>query len=192
MKLSEKIWWTRVARIETERRLLANLFHAELILVWYALFSVGISIYSLNEQNNVPQTYWVIFSVLTLACSLYINTQSYKERAMKMKTCYEKLGLLSDCVKTLEEQANVPTFRIEQLQKKYVRILDICENHLSKDYHQAIMNRWLNNKAENSPSRITWYICTANMLARFIVFLLLYSVPIIILIMNYLQNVSVC
>lgn len=84
-KLSEKIWLTRVSRIETERRLLANLFHAELILVWYALFSVGISIYSLNEKNTIPQTYWVIFSVLTLACSLYINTQSYKERAMKIK-----------------------------------------------------------------------------------------------------------
>ncbi|MBS7825261.1 SLATT domain-containing protein [Wohlfahrtiimonas chitiniclastica] len=184
-ELSEKIFWTRLARIEAERRLLANLFHAELILVWYALISVGVSIYSLAHENEISQTYWVIFSVLTLACSLYVNTQSYKERAMRIKICYEKLDVLYHRAKTAEDNSSTTSYHMEQLHKKYTRILDICENHLPKDYHRAKMYQWSDKKAVTCLPFRTWKIYTLNVIGRSIIFLFLYTFPLIILMINY-------
>ncbi|TOE66105.1 hypothetical protein CGJ38_24225, partial [Vibrio parahaemolyticus] len=72
--LSNGIWWTRQTRIRTERRLLSNAFHSQVILFWYSFYSVAVSIHYLDTTSdpNVNK-YWLIYSVLVLVVSGFIN-----------------------------------------------------------------------------------------------------------------------
>jgi hypothetical protein len=36
VKLLDKIWWTKKSKIEAEKRLLANAFQAQILLLWYS------------------------------------------------------------------------------------------------------------------------------------------------------------
>ena len=190
MKLSDKIWWTRISRIETERRLLANLFHSELILVWYSFFSVAIAIWSINTNSNLSDKYWVSFSVLTLACSLYINAQSYKERALKIKDCYEKLDLLYITVSHAEKN-HITDSSYSDLNNQYLQILDQCENHLPYDYHTAMINKYYSipkkhraKKLSPLPTRQIFFKFCISFVARLTLLTILYSLPLIILGIN--------
>lgn len=194
MKLSDKIWWTRISRIETERRLLSNLFHAELILVWYAFFSVVVAIWSTGIDHNLSDKYWISFSVLTLACSLYINAQSYKERANKIKNCYEALDRL--CAKTTNEEKNhFALYSSHSLNAEYLKILDQCENHTPTDYYTAMVNKYYSIPTKHRARRLSplptcqifckFYL---NTLIRFILLLALYLLPLMILGMNLIHG----
>lgn len=172
-----------MSRIETEKRLLSNLFHAELLLIWYALCSVIISIYLLESQENHPQYLFVSFSVMTLAASLYINTQSYKERAIKIKACYERLGLL------YQKCSGIFLINIEErIRKEYLECLDMCENHTSMDYYRAVVRTTYLNMGDNQrENRITikpnWYMYVAfyfNSFRMLFFRFVLYLLPIII------------
>ncbi len=110
--LSNGIWWTRQTRIRTERRLLSNAFHSQVILFWYSFYSVAISIHYLNTTSdpNVNK-YWLIYSVLVLVVSGFINGLSYKERAASVKENYEYLKTLYVKAIELEKMVNhVPTW----------------------------------------------------------------------------------
>ncbi|MGS0676985.1 SLATT domain-containing protein [Shewanella sp. 125m-1] len=105
MALSSDIWWTRKARIRAEKRLLSNAFQSQLLLLWYSLFSVAVSIYYLNNtQSKLGATYWVVYSVLVLVMSCFINGLSFKERAGLIKECY--IGLKSLHLKAKHNEDN--------------------------------------------------------------------------------------
>jgi hypothetical protein len=41
VELLDKIWWTKKSKIEAEKRLLANAFQAQILLLWYSFVSVA-------------------------------------------------------------------------------------------------------------------------------------------------------
>tara|TARA_Y100001933_G_scaffold226684_1_gene240843 strand:+ start:329 stop:1006 length:678 start_codon:yes stop_codon:yes gene_type:complete len=94
MTLSDNIWWTRKARIQTEKRLLSNSFQAQILLLWYSFFSVFAAIYYLQVErpDALVNVGWIAFSILTLTVSGFINGLSFKERAALVKECYETLN----------------------------------------------------------------------------------------------------
>lgn len=199
--MKDNIWWTRLSRIETEKRLLSNLFHAELLLIWYALCSVIISIYLLESNEKLPQYLFVSFSVMTLAASLYINTQSYKERAIKIKACYERLGVL------YQKCSGILLINIEEnIRKEYLECLDMCENHTSMDYYRAVVRTmYLNMTCKKSIEhakklkKITikpnWYMYIAFYFNSFKIFFfrsVLYFLPIIIWFLSRWLEMTAC
>ncbi|HFO4214882.1 TPA: SLATT domain-containing protein, partial [Escherichia coli] len=92
---SDKVWWTRKAKIKAERRLLNLDYYSQFLLLWYSSFLVCYSIYSLVKPpaNNNESIIMVALSVLILALTLFINNMNYKGRAMLIKQCYEKLSV---------------------------------------------------------------------------------------------------
>ncbi|MCE7534670.1 SLATT domain-containing protein [Aliivibrio fischeri] len=133
--LSDNIWWTRQARIRTERRLLSNAFHSQIILLWYSFYSVAVSIFYLGDaQGAVSSKSWLIYSVLVLVVSVYINGFSYKERAALIKENYERLKTLIAFSKEIENKNGDVT----NVAKMYERILNACENHRQEDYLEAL------------------------------------------------------
>ncbi|ELY4099888.1 SLATT domain-containing protein [Cronobacter sakazakii] len=135
---SDKVWWTRKAKIKAERRLLNQDYYSQFLLLWYSSFLVCYSIYSLVKPpaNDNESIIMVALSVLILALTLFINNMNYKGRAMLIKQCYEKLSVIY----TLSLNCNDLT----ALDKEYQSILASSENHLERDFIKAMVDEYSN------------------------------------------------
>lgn len=136
MAFSDNVWWTRKARIQTEKRLLSNAFQAQILLLWYSFTGVASAVYylKLDENNSNPDfsgIAWVVFSVLVLCISGFINGLSFKERAGLIKECYETLNGLYH--KSKDSNAD-----FVKLSSECDQILGVCENHSERDYYLAL------------------------------------------------------
>ncbi len=146
MSLSDNIWWTRQSRIRTERRLLSNAFHSQLILLWYSFYSVAASIYYIgSQQSEIISKYWLIYSVLVLIVSVFINGFSYKERATQIKENYEFLKKLHAQAKEFESKGQ----SVFYVHKTYEEALNKCENHSPVDYLEALYDTYHSTQDKN-------------------------------------------
>ena len=176
-KLLDKIWITRRARIQTEKRLLSNAFHSQLLLLWYSFFGVAVAVYFLaNSPDQSQNVIWVVFSVLVLLMSGYLQGFSYKKRAAEVKLCYENLDKLY--MKAENQQA------VEKpLYDEYKVILDSCENHSIGDFYEAICVEYLNSpdsvrkNLTKTPNRYIWTCFILNRFWKWIRLLFLYTLP---------------
>jgi len=180
MALSDNIWWTRKARIQTETRLLSNAFQTQLLLLWYSFCSVAASIYYLkfNTQSDYAGVAWVIFSVLVLCISGFINGLRFKESAALIKESYEQLHGLYQKSKS---EPNDPIL----LTKEYESILNGSENHTDRDYNMALCITWLSTKnpdkaLDRSPTKYIWLLFLTYWVRRIILLGGLYLLPFMI------------
>lgn len=199
MALSDNIWWTRKARIQTEKRLLSNSFQSQVILLWYSFFSVAVSVYYLKTpQNGIESISWVVYSVLILCISGFINGLSFKERANLIKECYESLN-------SIMHKASQNNADIAKLSIVYESKLNACENHTDKDFAIALCQEyWASSstvrqiskdfhadKSETKkkpPQALTriptshhWFLVITYFVFRYLILLFFYVLPIIIL-----------
>lgn len=184
--LSDNIWWTRQARIRTERRLLSNAFHSQIILLWYSFYSVAISIYYFGAaQDAISSKSWLIYSVLVLVVSVYINGFSYKERAALIKENYERLKTLMTHAKQIESKNGDLT----QVAFSYEKALKACENHRQEDYLEALYEVYESSEDKSKvipkPTEYQLKKAKRNRRSRNIALALFYLLPIAItLILN--------
>ena len=183
MDIKDNIWWTRKARIQTEKRLLSNDFHAQAILLTYSFTSVAASIWNLSHENETSyfSTIFVAFSVLILLVSSFIASCSFKNRASLIKDCYELL-------QSLYNQATLADSDREKIAEEYKRTLGLCENHSDIDYTLAIFYEWYNthkeNRKENITKRLTPFqiVCVIySKVKRFVFLSSAYLLPILII-----------
>lgn len=195
--LADNIWWTRKARIQTEKRLLSNAFHSQVILLWYSFFSVAVSVYYLkNPQNGIEAISWVVYSVLVLCISGFINGLSFKERANLIKECYESLN-------SIMHQASKEGADFTDLSIIYESKLNACENHTDKDFAIALCQEYWaststvrqvskefhsdtseNTKPKQALSRIPtshhWFLAVSYFSTRFLTLVFFYALPVLI------------
>ncbi|ENX3945428.1 SLATT domain-containing protein [Photobacterium damselae subsp. damselae] len=198
MALSDNIWWTRKARIQTEKRLLSNAFHSQVILLWYSFFSVAVSVYYLkNPQNGIEAISWVVYSVLVLCISGFINGLSFKERANLIKECYESLN-------SIMHQACAENADLSKLAVAYESKLNACENHTDKDFATALCKEYWastssirqiskefhSDKSEDKrqpkqaltriPTSHHWFLAASSFITRFLTLIFFYALPVLI------------
>jgi len=178
MALSDRIWWTKKSRIQTEKRLLHNAFQAQLLLLWYSFFSVGMAVYYLkfNTSSEYSSVAWVVFSVLTLSISVFINGLGFKERASLIKGGYEALHELYRRAKSAEQENS----NVENIGVEYEKILNACENHLDIDYHLALCKAYLtdsNDGLDRRPTKYSWAQLFFYYLKRWLLLPMLYILP---------------
>ncbi len=199
MALADNIWWTRKARIQTEKRLLSNAFHSQVILLWYSFFSVAVSVYYLNNpQNGIEAISWVVYSVLVLCISGFINGLSFKERANLIKECYESLN-------NIMHQASKPNPDLDTLSTAYESKLNACENHTDKDFAIALCQEYWastssvrqvskdfhSDTSENKqqpkqaltriPTSHHWFLTVSYFVVRLLTLVFFYVLPVLIL-----------
>ena len=177
---SDKVWWTRKAKIKAERRLLNLDYYSQLLLLWYSSFLVCYSIYSLVKppSNDNESVIMVALSVLILALTLFINNMNYKGRAMLIKQCYEKLSIIYT--------SSLNSTELTEIDKEYQSILAASENHLERDFIKAMVDENSNTSDKTLLTKhpTNWhkaqvlYYCLVNVT----VFLFLFIFPLIILI----------
>lgn len=181
LMLSDNIWWTRQARIRAERRLLSNASQSQIILFWYSFYSVAVSIYYIGEsQDLIVSKLWLIYSVLILAISSFINGFTYKERANLIKENYLELWVLYSEAKRLENAGQSTSL----LEKDYIASMQKCENHLPKDYIEALYDNYINavDRSKITPNPTDKQIFKAKLYRalRIITLSLLYIAPVAI------------
>lgn len=182
MALADSIWWTRKARIQTEKRLLSNAFQAQLVLLWYSFFAVFVSVYYLkfNITSEYSGVAWVIFSVLVLVISGFTSGLSFKERAALIKECYETLN-------GIYKKANSNSLH-ENIESEYEQVLSVCENHTDRDFHVAMCLEYWSHPNPNAstggltrkPTRYIWFMFVLYWISKIIFLILMYSLPIVI------------
>jgi len=192
MAFSDNVWWTRKARIQTEKRLLSNAFQAQLLLLWYSFSSVASAVYYLqidgsSSNQGLAGITWVVFSVLILCISGFINGLSFKERAGLIKECYETLN--SFYQKSKNQQPDIDT-----LSSEYDQILGVCENHSERDYYQALCiehvtkhgkvdkNTGLKEGLDRCPTWYHWSCLVIWSLRSLLMLTFLYALPILLII----------
>lgn len=139
--LADRIWFTRKAWIAAEKRLLDNEYHTQLLLVAYAAYTTCISVVLLSyEPNQVDKklidTSMVVLAVILFGLSLYLNSKSFKDRAVRFKAGYLDLHDIENAAKTLSAQyganTNV-TGSLQSLSDRYTKVLRDVENHSEID-----------------------------------------------------------
>jgi hypothetical protein len=190
--LSDNIWWTRQSRIRTERRLLSNAFHSQVILLWYSFYSVAVSIYYLNSTlDAVSNKYWLIYSILVLVVSVYINGFSFKERASLIKENYEHLKTLASKASTIEAEGDDLT----EINLQYEKALNSCENHLPSDYLEALYDIYQSaedkNKISPRPTEYQEKRAESNRSDRKMFLGFFYSLPVIITVTLNADKISI-
>ena len=186
MALSDSIWWTRKARIRSEKRLLSNAFQSQVLLLWYSFFSVAVSVYYLkSSQSDIGSVSWIVYSVLVLVISGFINGLSFKERANLIKECYEGLN-------SLYQQVNLDGINIKQVAHEYEQALNACENHTDEDYAIALcQENWSSTNPESDLDRAptSYHIYTFSMyfLKRYFLLGFFYLLPLLIMcVLNFI------
>lgn len=188
MGFSDSVWWTRKARIQTEKRLLSNAFQSQLLLLWYSFFSVATAVYYLvmnrgNGDSELDGLMWVVFSVLVLCVSGFINGLTFKERAGLIKECYETLN-------NFHQKLKIDQADLAKLSSEYNQILGVCENHSDRDYYLALCLEHVTNSGsvdsetglkeglDRRPTWCHWLFTFLWFFRRFMMLFILYALPI--------------
>jgi hypothetical protein len=132
-------------------------------------------------QSEYAGIAWVVFSVLVLCISGFINGLGYKERAALVKDSYEALNGL--CQRAKQDQNNT-----NNLTNEYEKILSICENHIDIDYYLALCNAYLINSnpsgnttgLDRMPTKYIWLCVIFHHIKRFLLLGVLYLLPVLL------------
>ena len=190
MAFSDNVWWTRKAKIQAESRLLSNAFQSQVMLLWYSFSSVAAAVYYLEPHENSPNPdligiTWVVFSVLVLCISGFINGLSFKERAGLIKECYETLNSIYH-----KSKSNPDNF--VELSSEYDQILGVCENHSDRDYYLALCiehvtktgkkdkDTGIKEGLDRRPTWYHWFSLIYWTLRRIIMLAFFYALPILV------------
>ncbi len=190
MAFSDNVWWTRKARIQTEKRLLANAFHSQLLLLWFSFCAVAVSVYYMKFDQTalggeLAGITWVVYSVLVLCMSGFISGLSFKERAGLVKESYEAIN-------SIYQKANIANADIGGLAVEYDQLLGLCENHSDNDYYQTLCIEYatcigqidqatkLKDGLDRRPTWYHWVSITWWTIRRYTLFTALYALPILI------------
>ncbi|MFA1822981.1 SLATT domain-containing protein [Virgibacillus oceani] len=138
--LSNKVWITRKCRINTSDRLVFTSKVIQVLINYYTLMILSISIWSLNTTNNNHLSLFVIIASLFLfAITIGINSLNYKERIIYLKSSYIKLddlyidlNILLDELPFIEKKE--AKNRFIEIRNEYSKVLESVENHNAYDF----------------------------------------------------------
>ena len=93
-KFSDNVWFTRKARIQSEKRLKRNHIHSQLLLIEYTLLASILSVVTLRYNKILGEDTDIliaVFSIIILVISLVITNLDFNERANSFKINYIQL-----------------------------------------------------------------------------------------------------
>lgn len=142
-ELNYKIWSTKGARFEADKRLtiISKMSNISLsILSAYLIIAGLISVYNIHSNLNFDLINYVVtaLSIILLVLSQHENSQNYNLRAKDFHNCGLELSVLYNklrAFKTLENptEEDKNSFA-KKLAKEYQAILSKYENHIAIDY----------------------------------------------------------
>lgn len=149
-ELNYKIWSTKGARFEADKRLtnISKISNISLsILSSYLIIASLISVYNLSKDSDTNLLSYVItaLSIIVLVLTQYENSQDYKLRAKEFHNCGLELSVLYNKLriyKTLHTNHTEIEARnfASDLSSEYQAILAKYENHRPIDYSNFMIS----------------------------------------------------
>jgi hypothetical protein len=183
-ELKDRIWFTRIARIYSEKRLLRNEFHSQLLLMVYSVYSIALSVTLLKYRpisDDAGAVFGIILSVTLFGLSFHLSARGFSARAQRFKETYTRLHELLGRLDLAECQPDPTALQnaIELVQTEYRTAVAGSENHTTMDDRCA---RFLAGKGLTSRRLTRWdRICVFGYSAgRYLSLGVLYVSPIAI------------
>ena len=143
-ELNYKIWSTKGARFEADKRLsiISKMSSISLsILSAYLIIAGLISVYNIHSSIKLDIINYVVtaLSIILLVLSQYENSQNYNLKAKDFHNCGLELGILYNKLRafktmnTNQSECEKRNFTMT-LSEEYQRILSKYDNHSSIDY----------------------------------------------------------
>lgn len=178
MEYNDKVWKTKKSRINTSERLKYNDFISQLLITYYSLFIIVISIIDISNTKSNFGTLTLILSILILVVSVFVFSMNFKERSLKLQYTYIKMDNLWLEMKKREKDGK----DISELKLEYSNLLECSENHSECDYLKVLYSVRNNNNPNNEPftkmNRVQYGFCKFQ---RFFFISILFLIPIIFL-----------
>lgn len=154
--LNDRVWMTKKTRIEAEARLKLNNIISDILINYYTFFILAVSILSLvfdTDKADELTIMTIILSIGLFGLTLFLSSIGFKQKALQFKESYLKLDDLEIDIKNLlrqiyfkEETQIIDEFH--KLEKKYLNILSLTDNHSNIDYQKVIISRELHGLNE--------------------------------------------
>lgn len=182
--LKDRIWFTRIARIYSEKRLLRNELHSQLLLMLYAVYSITLSVTQLKYKpipDDAAAVLGIILSVILFGLTFHMSSRGFSARAQRFKENYTHLQDLLGRLEVAECQSDSTQLQkaIEHAQVEYRTAIANNENHTTMDDRCA---RFPYGKKGTSRMLTSWdYTCIlVYSLGRYLSLGLLYASPVVI------------
>lgn len=129
--MNDNIWFTYKARIRAQSRLASNDFHAQLLMVWYALVGSLLGILTLRYPKILGSDTDLItafMSVAVLVLAMLVANRDFRGRALLMRVNYHAL-------QELYRRASSGSRGTSQadIDREFQHLLSSVENHLEID-----------------------------------------------------------
>ncbi len=182
-KLSDRMWITRKARINMEKRLMliSNIY--TYLIPWYSIIMIALSLFPTKIEVNLRNSLSIFSSVFVLVASLVLSQRDIKKECKKIKKQYIKIGKLITETKKAEENS-IDTSQFELM---YNKMLLSTENHSENDFRKVKIEckmRKNNNVDEEYtvplPSCFDYIYYSISYVVSRIVIILLFISPIIL------------
>ena len=136
--LKDRIWFTRIARIYSEKRLLRNEFHSQFLLMFYAVYNIVLSVTQLKYKpipDDAATILGIILSIILFGLSFYMSARGFPARAQRFKENYSHLQELFGRLEVAESQGDSTKLQkaIEYVQSEYRNAIEKSENHTTMD-----------------------------------------------------------
>lgn len=178
MEYNDKVWKTKKSRTNTSERLKQNDFISQLLITYYSLLIIIISIIDISNTESNFGTLTLILSILILVVSVFVFSMSFKERSLKLQNSYIKMDKLWIDMESKENKGE----DISELKIEYSNLLECSENHSECDYlkvlHSVRNNKNSNNEPFTKMNMVEFYWCKFK---RFFLISILFLIPIILL-----------
>jgi hypothetical protein len=178
MNISNNIWFTRKARIVASERLANRNQWSQIILVYYSVVIVCLSIVSLDNTKNFQnlELLLTISSVILLVISLLVSSQKFLERSIALKANYIELQKLYLQALEAEEKENSET--LSRIKEKYIECLSYVENHTLMDDITFRVRERLNLESRK-PSKVEIIKVWLNTFVKIIICISIFLFPFI-------------
>lgn len=180
-KLRDRIWFTRIARIYSEKRLLRNEFHSQLLLMAYSVYNIALAVTLLKYKpisDDAGAVLGIILSVALFGLSFHLTARNFSARAQRFKENYTALQELSGRLELAACQSDQVALEdaIKQVQDEYGKAIVGCENHTTLDDRCA---RYLTGSGLTTRKLTRWdYVTVVGYsIGRYLVLSLLYVLP---------------
>lgn len=173
-RLDRNIWITRKCRINASERLLSNAKFLDFLNVYFSIFTILLSIFSLDtskfsetmiNSDKLPLFSLAISVVLTISI-VYASSLGYRDRSAALKQNYIALQSLLDRLAVID---NEDTTSLLNISDDYTELLDAVENHLEIDMLNLMRHGSVPNHTMTISDQWRWFFyCARQFIFRFL------------------------
>ena len=143
------IFTTERSRIKAEARLKFYETAGQLLTTYYSVLLVILAVFqsALRQRFHFVDEATIALSVIVLAFTIAISGFRFGQKADLYKASYHKMQRLRGDLSRAKGE------RISEINSQYVDVLDSSPNHDDRDYHDFLVERWIQFRKSDEMAR---------------------------------------